>query len=434
MYPAHLLTLLAALALLLAAPGCPVADDDDTDGPADDDVTDDDTGGDDDSAGTPGDDDDSTGDDDSASDDDSADDDDWDCYANPLETIPGADGSLLARGSVDGEETWFVVDTAAQVIFADFEISDDFNGYFPADVQIGPIDLEQWLIKGRDLSPNEAFIGVDIGCLLGQEVMMSAYTVVDTATPQIYLCDAIPPTSPPGTSGAPAVHPYTLTNQFPLIEVDVGLAAPIPLLVDSGQPVTYVTEEIFDQLDDGAPRLYGWVYETQYGFDEGFVSRLPTLAFGDDVLEELEVVVLPTDHHMDFLLEASGVVIDGFLGNTVLDRYLLGINGIDSTFELWPLEGGWIDDDRWIRVGIEPAWRDGSFVVEFLLWPSHAQEQGIAVDDVILAIDGVDTAGLELAEVHTALRGTAGETRTLSMDGAQGTYEVEVQVQDLLPY
>ncbi len=416
-----------ALLAVLALVGCPANDDDDTLADDDDATADDDDATADDDDATADDDDDSAGDDDDSSAS------TWDCYANPLDTAQGADGSALIWGVLDGHETWFVVDTAAQVIFADLEISDDFTGYFDADVDLGPFQLESWSVKGRDLSPNEAFIGRDIGALMGQDILSRAYTVYDPAAPQVYLCDAVPEEQPPGTTGEPLQQPYSLENQFAIVDVSIGAAGTVPLMMDTGMAVTYLTEAIFDPVDDGAARLYGWVFSTSYGSDDAFVSRIPSFEFGGELIPDLDVVVIPTDHHLSGILPASGVVVDGFLGNSVLDRYHTGINGLDEVLDLWPVDAPWNAEGRWTRVGVEPAWRDGQHVVEYVLWPSDANDQGIEVGDVILSIDGVDCATMELWDVHLALRGGVGDVRSLQMEGAEGVYVVEVGVEELLP-
>ena len=421
-------TLLLSFALAGLA-GCPSNDDDDI---GDDDTTagdDDDTGDDDATAG----DDDSTDDDDSAGDDDDTSASTWDCYANPLESAQGADGSALVEGIIDGQATWFVVDSAAQVIFADLEISDGFTGYFDVSLDLGPFQEEAWSVKGRDLSPNEAFIGRDIGALVGQDILMRAYTVYDPVAPQVYLCDAVPDEPPPGTTDDPLQQPYSLENQFALVDVQIGAAGSVPLMMDTGMAVTYLTEAIFDQVDNGAARLYGWVFSTSYGSDDAFVTRIPDFEFGGEVLTDLDVVVIPTDHHLSGILPASGVVVDGFLGNSVLGRYHMGINGLSSVLDLWPVEAPWNADGRWTRVGIEPAWRGEQHVVEYVLWPSDASDQGVAVGDVLLSIDGVDCATVDLWDVHLALRGGVGDVRHLELEGIEGPYAVDVAVEELLP-
>ena len=410
------------LAIMLVAGGC-TGDDDDV---ADDDILDDDTG------------DDDTGDDDSADDDDtgdddSADDDSWDCYANPMVSAIGADGSGLMQGVIDGTEYWFVLDTAAQVVFGDLEVSGGSTAYFDAAMTIGPWDYDPWSIKGRDLSPNEAFIGTDIGALFGQILLLLSYVVFDPSTPQLYLCDSIPDEYPPGTSGDPLIQSFTLENQFPVTRVGVGLPVDVPMMLDTGIPVTYLTQDIFDQVDVGASRIYGWTFASSYGSDEAFVSRVPTFEFAGETIEGQEVVVIPTDHHLDVILAGAGVEVKGFLGNSVMDRYLLGLNGFDSEMQLWPVDAEWLDPHRWDRVGVEITWREGQYVVEFVLGPSDAETQGILVGDRLTAVDGVDCATLDLHQVHLALRGTPGDTRQLTLEGDEGQYQLEVLVEELLP-
>ncbi len=403
--------------------GCP-ADDDDTTGAGDDDTTD---PGDDDTTGG--------GDDDSGDDDDSAgDDDDYDCWASPLETAQAADGSALFRGSIDEHEIWFVLDTAAQVVFADLEISDDFTGYFTAAVQVGPFDLPEWQCKGRDLATNQAFIGVDVGALYGQDLMMQSYTVFDPSTIATHICPTRPPDSPPGLGQAAGSLTYELQNQFPVAQIDLGLAGPVPLMVDSGQALTYLTESAFAQVDDGAPRIDGWVFATNYGADDAFVSRVPQLSLGGLIVEDVVVVVLPDDYHLASLLSASGVEVQGFVGNNVLGRFAVGIDGATSTVDLWPVNAPWTQVNRWQRVGIEVTWREGAYTVEYLLTPSDAADQGVGVGDLLLAVDDVDVNTLgDLGAIQAALRGTPGDSRRLTLQGAEGPYQVDVQIQDLLP-
>ncbi len=413
--------LMFAVILLLVVGGCPADDDDAVDDDTGDDDTADDDTADDDSA------------DDDSSDDDSADDDTWDCYANPMVSAIGADGSGLMQGTIDGTDYWFVMDTAAQVVFGDLEVSGGSTAYFDAAMTIGPWEYETWSIKGRDLSPNEAFIGVDIGALFGQILLIQSYVVFDPSIPQLYLCDSVPPEDPPGTSGEALIQTFTLENQFPVTRVGVGLPVDVPMMLDTGLPVTYLTEDIFEQVDAGADRIYGWDFTTSYGSDEAFVSRVPTFEFAGETIEGQDVVVIPTEHHLAVILAGAGVEVKGFLGNSVMDRYLMGMNGFDSEMELWPVDAEWLDSGRWIRVGLEITWREGQHVVEFVLGPSDAEAQGIVAGDRLTAIDGVDCGPLSLLEVHQALRGNPGEIRLLALEGDEGAYQLEVLVEDLLP-
>jgi hypothetical protein len=303
----------------------------------------------------------------------------YDCMAEPLETAIGADGSALLRGRFNGKETWFVLDTAAQVVFADLELSGGLTSYFEADLDLGPIHFPAWQVKGRDLKANEESIGLDVGCLLGQELLLMSYAAFIPAVPTAFLCEHRPPDVLSWLGKPPAQHPFVMANQFPVVEVDLGLAEPVPLLLDTGQGVTFITQDMYDQVAaPEAPKLEGWKYETKYGSDEAFVSRIPELTIGGHLVEQLDVMVIPTEHHMAGTLSLSGVFVKGFMGNSVLGRFAYGLDGLTSMMDLWPLDSPALPENLWVRVGIEVVWDGSEYVVKFLLSPSDAELKGLA--------------------------------------------------------
>ncbi|MBM4354262.1 MAG: PDZ domain-containing protein, partial [Deltaproteobacteria bacterium] len=356
------------------------------------------------------------------------------CLTAPLETAMGADGTALVRGFFDGKKTWFAVDSAAQVVFADLEFTQGQTAYVELDLDVGPFHFTDWLSKGRDLKVQEESLGFDIGALLGQEILLMAYVLRDPATPSVRICEG-KPAEPPMDLGPPAaVHPFEMVNQFPVTEVDVGLAETIPLLLDTGQGITYITQEVLDQVAPNAPKVSGWVYETKYGSDPAVLTRIPTIGIGGIQALDQVVAVIPTEHHMAGTLELSGVFVSGFLGNSVLGRFAVGVDGPGSMLDLWPLDGTSGDGGLWERVGIEMVWDGLGYPVKFVLSPSDAETLGIVPGDLLLTVDDVDVAQMgSLAEVQKSLRGKDGEVRHLKLSGTSGEYEVDVLVEDLLP-
>ncbi len=356
------------------------------------------------------------------------------CMSAPLETTMGADGTALVRGFLDGKKTWFAVDSAAQVVFADLDFTQGQTAYVELDLDIGPFHFADWLAKGRDLAAQEESLGLDIGGLLGQEILLLSYVVRDPSVPSVRICEG-KPSEPPADLGPPvATHPFEMVNQFPVTLVDVGLENPVKLMLDTGQGITYLTKDVFDQVAPNAPTVEGWVYETKYGSDPATLARIPSIGIGGMAALDQVVAVIPTEHHMAGTLKLSGVDVSGFLGNSVLGRFVVGIDGPGSMLDLWPLEGPGGDGGLWVRVGIEVVWDGQSYPVKFVLSPSDAEAQGVVPGDLLLSVDDLSVEEIGgLTAVQEALRGKDGEVRHLELQGAGGPYGADVLVEDLLP-
>jgi hypothetical protein len=358
------------------------------------------------------------------------------CAKVALTSLLAADGAPLVRGAMGGQEIWFAVDTAAQVVFADLEVSGGSTEYFETSLQVGPYDEESFLVKGRDLTLNQESLGVDVGGLLGWSILQTSWTAVDSATPAVYLCDHEPAHPPPGAFGPAQPVTFELQNLFPVVALDVGTGWGVSLMVDDGLPVTVITQSVFDALRNPGPQVPGWVFSSNYGSDPAFLVRVPGFDFGAEHVDSAVLAVIPEDHHLKAILEGSDVHVAGFLGNDLLSRVLWSLtsDGVGGAFTTWPLEGGWGDDPNlWVRVGLDVAWRDGVFVVDKVLKGSSAALQGVAVGDVLVGIDGVDSATLDRTAVLAALAGEAGEVRHLDLTRGGSALAVDVEVEELVP-
>jgi hypothetical protein len=414
----HLLLSLAALLLLL---GCPTEDDDD--------AVDDDTG-DDDSAGQP--DDDDTGDDDTAQV--GPWDDGW-----PIELT--VDGQAMIDGSFDGEgPIWWALDTGASRTFVDSDITGTTNNT-SGDVVVGPLEFPDHQVGSVELDEAEAFIGWDIGGLAGQDLFADRFSAIDYKGREAHFMDEVPEVQPHGTAALPPTEtPYELPGSIPVGTFTLSGASEIDvdLIADTGSGVSILLQSTFDAIDDGnLPRLYGYVWATNYGSDDAFVARIPKILITGTEMGPSGswAVVIPDDNHLFPLLEGAGIHADGFIGYPFYRHFVVGVDGFEDRYLWWPYEEPThIAMDEWVRVGIEPTWREGGFWVEMVYSPSDAMTQGVVLLDQILAIDGTDLAGSTLDEVKLMLRGAVGETRTLSLIHA-GTEEIErtVAVEDLLP-
>jgi len=410
----HLLLTIAALLLL----GCPSDDDDDV---ADDDVADDDSAGDDD-----------TGDDDT--DPSGPWDDGW-----PIELT--VDGQTMIEGSFEGEgPIWWALDTGASRSFVDSDITGTTNNV-NGDVVVGPLEFPDHQVGSLELDEAEAFIGWDIGGLAGQDLFADRFSALDYKGLEAHFMDEVPDVQPHGVGvETPTETPYDLPGSIPVgtFTVSGTTEMDLALIADTGSGVSILLQSTFDAIDDGnLPRLEGYIWATTYGTDEGFITRIPKIMITGTEMGPAGswAVVIPDDNHLWPLLVAGGIDVDGFIGYPFYRHFVVGVDGFEDRYLWWPYEDtSHIAMDEWIRVGVEPTWREGGFYVEMIYSPSDAMTQGVVILDQILAIDGTDLSGATLDEVKLMLRGEVGESRTLLLQRA-GTGEVEltVAVEDLLP-
>ncbi len=404
-----------SLALALALAGCPADDDDSAD---DDDVT---------------------GDDDTSGDDDTTEPGPWD-GGHAIEVT--VDGQAMIEGTFDDEgPIWWALDTGAARTYVDEQLTGTSNNVI-ADLTVGPLEFDDKQVGSVDLADAEAFIGWDLGGLAGQDIFTDRFIALDYAGLEAHFLEDPPDGPPPGTSAAtPATSSYSLPSSIPVMAASMsggGGQADVQLIADTGSGVTLILESIFDAIDDGSLlRLEGYIWATNYGSDEGFLTRIPTLTAGEgDTVEVAHswAVVIPDDNHLWALLAGNGIIADGFLGYPFYRRFVVGVDGHEDRYLWWPCDGDdHVDPAEWTRIGVEPTWRDGGFTVEMLYRPSDAEAQGVEVGDRIVAVDGTDLAGSTLDDLKHMLRGDVGDTRTLDLKRGDLDLQFVLTIDDLLP-
>ena len=366
-------------------------------------------------------------------------------WAEPV-PMTVVDGLPMIDGSVGDSPVYpFLIDTIAQVCFADDELVGDFL-YHELDATFGNETVELMLIKGRDMSLDEKYLGLDIGGLIGQFYIMKHFLVLDYPAGQFRAMPGPPDLAGdplPGHEGEePEVIEILLQNAFPIITAEIGAGNQVPLLADTTSRITVVTQSVFEAIDTGElPQVTGYVYESKYGFEEAFLTRLPSVRFGDLEVADLEAVVIPDDHHLKAVLEPNAVFVEGFLGAAFWSRFVLGIDAMGGTefdpqlYLLWgdgsePI--GW--QGRWTKAGVELTWVEEEIVVEMVYGGSSAELAGVEPGDLLLSVDGVETIGVALEEVRAMLTGEAGVSLSLGLQKADGTTPfVDVEIEVILP-
>lgn len=370
----------------------------------------------------------------------------WEAAApQPLTVVDGL--PLTPAQIADFEPELFVIDTLSQTIFVDSAtIGDDL--FHEEAVVIGDADLGMRVVKGRDMTPDEVWLGEDIGGLIGQLFFTDRFTFVDYPNREVRFLVQAPgedAPSPPGWDGVtPWEVQHEMPNFFPVAVADIG-GVDVPLLTDTSSRLSVITQSVFDAqpVDEPLPQRHGFRYISNFGEDDGFVTRMPEVRFGDLVVRDLVVVVIPDDNHLRAVLEPNRVFVEGFLGAQFWQRFAVGIDG--HVLAMGNSEGGtrrfllWGDGSEpaelagaWTKVGVELTLREGAVRVEMVYEGTDAAEAGVAVGDRLLSVDGTDVPGMSLEEIRAALRGEPGELHELRLLRGEETLTVQVAVEDLL--
>lgn len=337
----------------------------------------------------------------------------------PMQVV---DGLPLIPGSYDGGDSHpFIIDTLSQICFVDDDLIGDFL-YHEVDATFGNDTLVDLLVKGREMEPDEKYLGLDIGGLVGQSYFQQRFIVADYPGASFYSFETaidLASNPVPGHVGEPvSTVKVAQQNAFPVVTATLGGVVEAPLLADTSSRMSVLTQKVFDQLDDGTlPQVPGYRFTSKYGEDPGFLTRLPEITVGDMTVTGLEFVVIPDEHHLVAVLEPNGVFVEGYLGAQFWNRFAISIDafgGDEFTPQLFTLVGDGTEPDtwhdRWHKAGVELIKTDGYIFIEMVYSGSSAAAEGFEVGDMVGMIDGTMHDEMTLEEARDKLRGTVGQS------------------------
>jgi hypothetical protein len=343
---------------------------------------------------------------------------------------PTADGQPTVAGTLDGGAATWALDTGSDSLYVDAARLDRNVGH--VDVTVGPVALGSVLAHGLDLAEADAAAGVALDGLAGQALFADRVVGLSYTTGEAWFPADLPDQAPPPCDGDAAVAPYAPAGGVPVSDATFAGPAgevPLALVADTGSGVTLLTESAFATIDDGSLlRVPGYVWATTYGSDDAFLTRIPTITVGDATFADTWAVVVPDDNHLLPLLAAAGLDVDGFLGWPVWREGCLAVDGVNERY-LWWAGGSGAPAHEWDRVPVQLAWDDPGFSITMVFGGAA----DVLAGDQLLAIDGTALDGHTLAEAQALLRGEPGETRTLSLERGDETWDETMTVEALLP-
>jgi hypothetical protein len=262
--------------------------------------------------------------------------------------------------------------------------------------------------------------GIPADCVLVPRCLRKLHVVFDG--PERTLAVARPGAVIPRGEAVPCrVHP--LTGLF-MVEATVA-GEEVALGVDTGSAGTWVSDRLVSAWSSrfpGRPQATGAAGSTNFfGFPfeaNGLLALMPPLAIGAMAVSG-EVAVLGLDQGLfDWYAQKSAAPVAGFLGAGLISRCRLEV---DFSGQM-----------SWWTVGPEPAARDldivpltlraeadGSYAVAGVVQRGgRPLLDSVRAGDRLLAVDGMETAGVTMGRVVAALRGKPGEPRRLLLERA----------------
>lgn len=354
----------------------------------------------------------------------------------------------VAEVAINGQPPkHFIVDTGAQLVLIDTAYGREIGfetALFPKALDtltVGELTFEQVPAIAYDLSDLTAMIGVKIDGFLGANLFEQFTVAFDYKEEQLYFLDPESDEAALELSarGDLELDPRTLTGELNLgfLLVDTTFEATAPphqMLVDTGAAATVLIESAFEQLDIPAERarIPGIEGVGQVGMLMLELLRSCNVRAGEAEVNNMLLAVAP-----DALLSQATLVLPrlkGLLGYTFLREFLVVLDYRDTAARLYPFtETPHIDPNELAGVGVLPVRKNGGVFVGAVIAGSDAQAKGVAVDDQILRIDGLDAASLSDADLSDGLSGELGDVRTLELERGDQEMTLMLQVADLLP-
>jgi hypothetical protein len=252
------------------------------------------------------------------------------------------------------------------------------------------------------------------------------------------------------TIGAPGAIHFQGSSAKVLINAENGLIQ-VPsqienkkynLALDVGSCFSFLAGDLFDTLATAHP---DWPHMTgavgsanMWGMDEETkwrLMRVERVQYGPLFLTDVAVAGL-SKAAMDFFEKRAGVATVGLLGSNVLLNYRVGLDYAHSTvyFDIGRLFN--FPDFDVIGVMLRPE-DDGRFtilgVADFDGQPSVAAGNGgVQPGDHLEAVDGIPLRGSTMGQVWSALGGTPGQERKLTIERAGREFVVGAKVQHFL--
>ena len=167
------------------------------------------------------------------------------------------------------------------------------------------------------------------------------------------------------------------------------------------------------------PAIDGLSAPTLFGDEPARIASVPVVRMrgSGTTLEQRNVeTVLLGGRLSQTLSSAVGERVHGLLGYSFLKNYRIGIDYVNRVLWLDPLPERWENRPyRTSHVGLEVERRGGAIRVSGVVRGSSADEDGIRIDDEVVAVDGIAVTTLDLVSVFRRFEGPPGSILRLTV-------------------
>ncbi len=247
----------------------------------------------------------------------------------------------------------------------------------------------------------------------------------------------------PGTLHFRGASAKAQINESGLIQVPSQLEnKKYNLALDLGSNFSFVTEDVFDRLAAAHgdwPHMTGAVGSANmWGSDDEpkwKLMRIDRLQYGPLFLANAPVAAFPKDR-LDYFAKRAGIPTAGLLGSNALINYRVGIDYAHSTVYFDLGRTFTFPDFDVIGLILRPE-DDGHYtilgVADFEGKPSVPQgPKGVQLGDHLVEVNDIPVRGSTMGQVWSALGGTPGQERQLTIERAGKRFTVNAQVRHFL--
>jgi hypothetical protein len=376
---------------------------------------------------------------------------DWSLPSPGRVTMPFTliNNHIIVEVRIDGRGPYpFVVDTGGHDIVTPFAVKElgivpagdthtsgageksVSSGYVHVDrIDIGGALLKDQTLMTLDFSPRNVE-GIQLGGMLGLEFFERFVVQIDYGEKALTLID---PTSFSATDRAASgvAIPFVFYGNMPQVVGDFD-GRPARFNTDTGSrsEVTLATPFVSDKrlrqaYPNGIEITDGWGVG---GASRSYVVRAGELSLGS-VTTSRPIAGLSEAKHGGF----SDVNYEGNVGSGLLKRYVATFDYSSRTLYLKPTLSSDQDVGAFDRVGMWINLGEAGMTVMDLAAHGPAEEAGLKVGDVVVAIDGTAVLTRSLSDVRNSLKiAPVGRALTVTYSHGGASFTTQVVPRDLI--